>query len=96
MNRQEILDGISTIKLDCQEFEHELEDSQFTRAEVIKYVETENYNIALLIEETVKWNSYDDNEFYDLNIKDIEVIDINGTEYSDNFTEDELLNCINY
>ena len=96
MNRQEILDGISTIKLDCSEFEHQLEDSQFTRAEVIKYVETENYNIALTIIEIVKWNSYDDNEFYDLEIEDIEINDINGNDYSDNFTEDEILNCINY
>jgi hypothetical protein len=96
MNRQEILDGISTIRLDCQDFEQNFEGDQYSSAFCKKGVETENYNIDIEFKENVRWTDYEDYEMEDLEIVDIVIIDIHGNDYSDNFTEDELLNCINY
>ena len=95
--RKEILEAINKIAIDCSDFEHCLEDSKFTHASHIYSIESENYLIELDLQECVLWHSYDDNEFYDLEINGIEVINIEGEDIDIDFiTDEEILDAINY
>lgn len=95
--KEEILKGFATLKIDCSEFEHCLEDSNKTYSTIPKSIETENYNISMELEECLLWSASDYNEFESLEITLLKVIDINGKDIDIEFiTDDEILNVINY
>ncbi len=96
MNKQEILNGIKSINLDCSDFDQNFEGDQHSTSTCKKGVETENYNIEIEFEEIVMWTGYDDYEFEALFLSDVVIIDIHGKDYSDKITDNEILNCINY
>ncbi len=94
-NKEEILDAISSMNIDYTDFTHELEDSHITYAKCKKTIETDNFNIELEVEERVRWSSYDDYEFENLEILDFKVFDENG-EIKTKITDEEIINQINY
>ena len=96
MNKEEILQAIRNIKIDSSDFEHSLEDSPYTTDSVVYEIESENYLITLTLEETLVWSSYEDAEFYNLDVIAFEVEDQNESLDVTNITDIEILECINY
>jgi predicted NACHT family NTPase len=96
MNKEEILQAIRNIKIDSSDFEHSIEDSPYTTDSVVYQIESENYNITLTLEETLVWSSYEDAEFYNLDVIAFEVEDQNESLDVANITDIEILECINY
>lgn len=96
MRKQEILNGISEIQIDCSDFDQAFEGDEYSSAFCKKAIETENYNIEIELMETVRWTAYDENELDSLEISELSITDLRGKEYEDKFTDDEILNIINY
>lgn len=94
--KQEVLDRISILQLDSGDFEHQLEDSNRTSASYQVSIESLHYEITLEIIETVIWSDYDWYEFEDLEIGFFSVLDLDDNEFESNFTEEEIINHINY
>ena len=55
MNKTEILDAISTIEINCWDFDHEYDNYQRGYAKTTKTIENENFTLVLEIEEEVRW-----------------------------------------
>ena len=94
--KQEVMAAIETINLSESDFEQNCEGDVLSDAHCKKTIETEHFNIILEIIETVRWSSFRDYEFECLDINDFKVIDENGDEYHSEFTDNEILNAINY
>ena len=94
--KEEILNGLRNLNVRCEDFEHSLEDSKRTFAKKTYYVETENFNITLELEEEVLWDAPDWYEFEDLEVTIFEVINESGGDYGDLFLDEEIIEAINY
>lgn len=92
MNKQEILDAISTIEINCWDFEHEYDNYQRGYAKTTKTIENENFTLVLEIEEEVRWER--DGQSFEPVAKTISgliVTDENGKEIQTNITDKEIL-----
>ena len=94
--KQEVLDRISILQLDSGDFKHELEDSNRTSATFIRSFESLHYEITLEIIENVIWTAPDWYELDYLEIGFFSVLDLDDNEFESNFTEEEIINHINY
>jgi hypothetical protein len=94
--KKEVLKGLRNLKIDCMDFEHCLEDSQFTYASKMYSFETPNYLIEIDLTECLIWYGYDHSEVYSLDLDDIKVFNQEGEINIDFITDDEILNSLNY
>jgi len=92
----EILTALKGLAVHYDHFEHELEDNKRTSAKKTYHIETENFNITLELDETVIWTDNDWNEFEDLEVLEFTAINSYGKDYGDEFTDEEILEAINY
>ena len=91
-NKTEILEAISTIDVNCWDFEHEYDNYQRGYAKTTKTVENENFTLVLEIEEEVRWER--DGQIFEPVAKTISgliVTDENGKEIEANITDKEIL-----
>lgn len=95
MNKQEILDAISTIEINCWDFEHEYDNYQRGYAKTTKTIENDNFTLVLEIEEEVRWER-DGQSFEPVNksIAGLTITDINGKEIKNNITDKEILQTL--
>ncbi|MFZ2432514.1 MAG: hypothetical protein WAW57_15350 [Lutibacter sp.] len=95
MNKQEILEAISTIEINCWDFEHEYDSYQRGYAKTTKTIENENFTLVLEIEEEVRWER-DGSSFEPVNksIAGLIVTDENGKEIEANITDKEILQTL--
>ncbi len=91
--KQEVLTAIK--KADF-EFEQNLEGDVRSSANCSKEIESKNFNIVVDLTETVLWSAFDDYEFENLELTDLSVTDADGIDYEYEFTDEEILNAINY
>ena len=94
--KEEILNGLRNLNVRCEDFEHSLEDSKRTFAKKTYYVETENFNITLELEEEVLWDAPDYSEPQNMEISNFTAINSHGEDYGDEFTDEEIIEAINY
>ena len=94
--KEEILNGLRNLNVRCEDFEHSLEDSKRTFAKKTYYVETENFNITLELEEEVLWDAPDWYEPQNMEILSFSVINESGDDFSNLFSDEEILEAINY
>ena len=94
-NKTEILEAISTIEINCWDFEHEYDRYQRGYAKTTKTVENENFTLVLEIEEEVRWER-DGSSFEPVNksISGLIVTDENGKEIEANITDKEILQTL--
>lgn len=94
-NKTEILEAISTIEVNCWDFEHEYDNYQRGYAKTTKTVENENFTLVLEIEEEVRWER-DGSGFEPVNkaIACLTVTDENGKEIEANITDKEILETL--
>ena len=95
--KEEILKAISTIKIDCTDFNHCVEDSPLTYSSKTYEVGSKHYLISIDITECLRWNGWEDTELEYLEINDLTVERESGRNVNiDYITDDEILNAINY
>ena len=94
MNKTEILEAISTIEVNCSDFDHEYDWSKRTYAKCTKSVESDNFNITLEFEEECRWNAPDDTERVNMAITGLTIIDENGKEIDTDIKDEEILNLL--
>ena len=95
MNKTEILEAISTIEVNCWDFEHEYDNYQRGYAKITKTVENENFTLVLEIEEEVRWER-DGQSFEPVakTIAGLTVTDENCKEIEANITDKEILQAL--
>lgn len=96
MNKQEILNGISKLQVDSDYFCHELECDATTTAYHTFVFETENYMVTLELCETVLWDATDFYQTIDLEVESFIVENQEGEIDTNEITDDEILEHINY
>ena len=94
MIKQEILDAISNITIDCSDFDHVYDWSKRTYAKCTKYVESDNFNITIEFEEECRWNAPDDTERVNMAISGLIITDENGKEIDIDIKDEEILNLL--
>jgi len=78
------------------EFEQNFEGDILSSSNDKREIESENLTITIELCENVRWSSFRDYEFEELQLTDLIITDENGDEYQDEFTDEEILNAINY
>jgi hypothetical protein len=91
--KQEVLMAIKKIDL---EFEQLFEGDRNASAIFEKEIETKNFNIVIELAENVKFTAIDEYDFDSLEVLNFSVIDENSIDYEDEFTDEEIINAINY
>ena len=92
---EEILNGISKLNISYDDFEHNLEDNNYTYAYHTYIFETKNYMVTLKLCETAKWISYDEWESDNLEVEDLIVENQEGVVECD-LTDDEIIRHLKY
>jgi len=94
-NKTDILEAISTIEVNCWDFEHEYDNYQRGYAKTTKTVENDSFILVLEIEEEVRWER-DGQSFEPVNkaITGLIVTDENGKEIEANITDKEILQTL--
>ena len=92
----ELLNALSDLEINSEDFDHQLEDSNTTTANCSKQFETENLNVGIILKETVEWEAYDYYETKKVEIEDIEVICLNGHIEIGLHMKTQLENTLNY
>jgi len=73
MNKDEILQGIETVEINCWDFEHQYDGYKRAYAKCRKYIETENCNIILELEEEIRWDN-DGTDFVPVSITVVDLL----------------------
>jgi len=94
--KQEVLTAIKKANFSYEDFEQNCEGDVLSDDRCRKEIESENFNITIELTETVRWSSFRDYEFEELQLTDLIITDENGDEFQDEFTDEEILNAINY
>ena len=92
--RAEVLEAINTLEFESTDFSHDYDWSKISYDKCRKYVESENYNIEVEVEEVAKWDSKNSYERHRLYITDFKVIDENGKEIESKIKDKEILTLI--
>ena len=92
---EEILNGISKLNVTYDDFEHNLEDNNYTYAYHTYIFETANYMVTLELCETAVWESYDYYETNNLEVENLIVENQDGVVEC-TLTDEEILKHINY
>ena len=87
---EEILNGISKLNVSYDDFEHNLEDNNYTYAYHTYIFETDNYMVTLELCETAVWESYDYYETNNLEIENLIVENQDGVVEC-TLTDEEIL-----
>jgi len=94
--KQEILTALKGLAVHSDHFEHELEDSARTYAKNTYNIETEHFNITLGLEEEFLWDAPDYYEQQNMEVLEFTAINSYGEDFGDEFTDEEILEAINY
>jgi len=94
--KQEVLNAIENTNFYSEDFYQEFEGDLNSSSTCKKTIESDHFNIVIELIENVRWTSFRDFDFDSLEINDFIVIDENGDEYHSEFTDNEILNAINY
>jgi hypothetical protein len=97
LTKETIIELISTASLKL-EFEHQFDGDQFSNNTQTIYIENELFTLDLKITERVRFSDYQEYEFENLELEDIEIYTQNESFEIEDFglTEDEILNSLNY
>ena len=94
--KKEVLDALKKYVVKYCSFMHEYE-CDMTSYDTFKWtIETERYNITTELKEYVRWQDPDYYESENVEISFFEVLDENGKDYSNLFTDEEILEAIGY
>ena len=79
------------------EFYHQYGGDRDTSETKTITIESKNFKIQLELKESIKWNKTGtDYENVGFDVVKLTAIDENGWDYGDNFTDEEILEAINY
>lgn len=89
----EVLTAIRNLNF---EFEQNCEGDVLSGASCKREIETPNFNIAIELIETVRWSSFRDYEFENIELDNLSIINEDVVDYEQEFTDEEILSTVNY